>query len=338
MMAVNPMNPCCVTLSYVRRCAVIAFTAFGACFGPLLAAQSVPSGGASLVGVADIAINGSFYSSSVGSGTVAVRTTVSVTGEPFSQAARFDVQNPTGEFYSSAVTAQSNRATADGDVVLLHFFLRAIASQDETGSVFCQVYVEGPGPDYTKSVSQQVSAGPDWMEYFVPFTVSGSYASGDLGVKFGFGAAARPQTLELGGVEAIWYGKTRTIDEMPRTSFRYDGRDADAPWRAEAAQRIERYRKGNYEVRVVNAAGLPVAGATVRARLRQHQFQFGTAWVAARVMDQSSTDNQTYLAKLRELFNAGSTENDLKWPPWDGEWGEQLQSTADARSARHAAG
>lgn len=285
------------------------------------AAQTIPSGGVSLASVADVAINGSFYSNAAGSGTVAVRSIVPVTGQSFTQAARFDVQNPTGDFWTSAVTAQSNRAVANGDVVLLHFFMRAIASQDETGAAFCQVYVEGPAPDYTKSISQQVSAGPEWIEFFLPFTVSGAYTSGNLGVKFGFGSAARPQILELGGVEAIWFGTSRTLAEMPRTSIQYDGRAPDAPWRAAAAARIEQHRKGEYEVRVVNSAGLPVAGASVRAKLRRHQFGFGTAWVASRVVNQGDANNQIYLQKLRQLFNVGSTENDLKWAPWDGEWG-----------------
>jgi hypothetical protein len=89
-------------------------------------------------------------------------------------------------------------------------------------------------------------------------------ASGQFVLNFGFGAAARPQILELAGAEMIWYGTSRTLAEMPRTSFQYDGRAVDAAWRADAARRIEQYRKPT--TCAYNAAGLPVPDAQVRIR------------------------------------------------------------------------
>ncbi|BET69498.1 hypothetical protein ASA1KI_44160 [Opitutales bacterium ASA1] len=284
-------------------------------------AQGIPSGGLPLVDVADVATLGSFYSNTIGGQVVATRTIVPVSGQPFAQAARIDVQAPNGDFWTSAISAQSNRPVADGDVVLLHLFLRAIASQDETGSVSCYVFAEGPAPEYVKSTAQTITAGPEWIEYFIPFTIVGNHAAGSLGVKLGLGLGTRPQTFEIGGVRALWYGTARTLAEMPRTSFRYEGREADAPWRAEAAARIERHRKADYRIRVVNTAGIPVEGATVRATLRRHAFEFGTALDAARIVDQSTADNRTYREKFLELFNAGTFGNDLKWPPWEGNWG-----------------
>ena len=292
-----------------------------AMIAPAILAQSIPSGGAPLTNVADIAVNGNFYGGSNGGNPIAVRTIVPVTGQPFTQAARIDVQNPDGLFYSTAVTAQSNRAVAQGDVVLLHFYMRAIQTTAETGTVVAHVYAEGPAPSYTKSISMQVHAGPGWTEYFLPFTVATAHTSGEFGIKMGFAESDRPQILEVAGYEAIWYGTSRTIAEMPRTSFQYDGRDPNATWRAAAAARIEQHRKAVYEIRVVNNDGMPVPGATVRMKMKRHAFQFGSAFVSARVVNQATTDNQTYRAKLLELFNAGSTENDLKWGAWIGEWG-----------------
>ena len=100
----------------------------------------------------------------------------------------------------------------------------------------------------------------------------------------------------------------------------YGGREANAPWRTAAAARIEQLRKGDFTLRVVDATGQPVAGATVRAELRRHAFPFGTALQMARLV-QDSADNRIYRQKTAALFNAATTENDLKWPPWIGEWG-----------------
>ncbi|HEX9782743.1 MAG TPA: endo-1,4-beta-xylanase [Opitutaceae bacterium] len=283
--------------------------------------QSIPTGGESLVSVDDIVIDGSFRQGSSGGQPVALRTIVDVADQSFAQAARIDVQRPTGQFWDSAVSVPSIRVVVHGDVVLLHVFLRAIQSGDESGSVFCQVYVEGPGPAFLESISQQITAGPDWIEYFLPFAVDGSYATGQFTVNFGFGDGSRPQILELADARVIWYGISRTLDEMPRTSFRYDGREPDAPWRREAAQRIEMYRKADYTIRVVNPAGLPIPGATVRTLQTRHAFLFGTAFQASRIAGRAAAENPAYRNKLVELFNAGSTENDLKWPPWEGDWG-----------------
>ena len=117
----------------------------------------------------------------------------------------------------------------------------------------------------------------------------------------------------------------------------YGGREATAAWRTAAAARIEQHRKGDFTLRIVDATGRPVAGATVRAELRRHAFPFGTALQMARLV-QDSADNRIYRQKTAALFNAATTENDLKWPPWIGEWGAgfgRTQTIAGLRWLHH---
>ncbi len=289
-------------------------------------AQTIPAGGQAMLTQTDIG-NAGFYANNTAGGPVATREIVSVTGQDFTQAARVATLNPTGDFWSSVLSFTSNRATADGDVILLHFWMRSIETTDETGTVTMEVFVEGPAPDYTKSVSLTVNANSAWQHFFIPFAVDGNYSAGNLGFKFGFGATVRPQILEMGGVEALWYGTSLTVQDLPRTSFQYNGRDADASWRLEAADRIDEYRKSRYVVRAVDPAGQPVAGTKLRVRLQRHAFEFGTAMVASRIMDSAGTANATYREKILELFNSGTLENDTKWPPWDGEWGDSFNQT-----------
>jgi hypothetical protein len=130
--------------------------------------QSVPSGGVRLVAPTDLAVQGNFWQGSTTGGVVASRAIVPVVGQSFTQAARVSVLRPTGEFWASAISAPSTQALEQGDVVLIHVFIRAIETQDETGSVFMQVYAEGPAPGYSKSLSQQVSAGPGMARVLPP--------------------------------------------------------------------------------------------------------------------------------------------------------------------------
>lgn len=100
----------------------------------------------------------------------------------------------------------------------------------------------------------------------------------------------------------------------------YPGAEPDAPWRADAAARIEANRKANLSVNVVDAAGLPVPGAQVGVEMQRHEFGFGSAVQGFRLRDEAP-QHAAYKAKVAELFNVATLENNLKWPPWEGEWG-----------------
>ena len=100
----------------------------------------------------------------------------------------------------------------------------------------------------------------------------------------------------------------------------YVGRESTAPWRAAAAARIEQVRKGDFTLRVVDAAGQPIAGATVIVAMQRHAFPWGSALQMARIV-QDTPDNRLYRQKALALFNAATTENDLKWGSWIGESG-----------------
>ncbi len=103
----------------------------------------------------------------------------------------------------------------------------------------------------------------------------------------------------------------------------YPGAEADAPWRAQAAAQIDAYRKADLGVTVVDLSGAPIPGATVQVAMQQHEFGFGSAVQAFRLRDNNPQYAQ-YKAKTAELFNIATLENNLKWQPWEGEWGGQF--------------
>lgn len=100
----------------------------------------------------------------------------------------------------------------------------------------------------------------------------------------------------------------------------YEGYEPDAPWRAVAAQRIDEVRKADLNVQVFDATGAPLPGALVQVEQTKHAFGFGSAVQAWRLRD-NAPQHVTYKAKVRELFNLATIENNLKWPAWEGEWG-----------------
>lgn len=87
-------------------------------------------------------------------------------------------------------------------------------------------------------------------------------------------------------------------------------------WREAAEKRIDELRKDTLTVRVVDAAGRPVAGANIKVTMTEHEFGFGTA-VAARQLLGEGEDSERYRKFIRDNFNMAVLENDLKWPQWD---------------------
>jgi GH35 family endo-1,4-beta-xylanase len=212
-----------------------------------------------------------------------------------------------------------NRAVANGDVALIRFHARALSASDETGSGRLRMVVQKASPDYEKDLETQFTVGREWQEYLVPFTFSHDYASGAAELSFGFGY--KHQVLEIGDIEVVNYGKKVPITELPRTRFTYAGRELDAAWRREALARIEQIRKGAFTVEVCDANGAAVTNAVVRIEQKNSAFQWGTALQFARLVSQTP-ENLRYREKALELFNAASPENDLKWPVWEGDWGD----------------
>ncbi len=94
-------------------------------------------------------------------------------------------------------------------------------------------------------------------------------------------------------------------------------------WLTDANSRIEQHRMSDLTVRVVDAYGNQVEGASIDVEMKRHHFRFGTA-VTAGLINSNSQDAQTYRSKLLENFNEVVLENDLKWPAWIGQWGNSF--------------
>lgn len=213
----------------------------------------------------------------------------------------------------------SDIAVEEGGTALIHFWARCTQTIDESGMGRVFVHVRKNGVDFNSSILATVSAGQQWQEFFLPFKFIGSYPENGAVLRLRFGFPG--QTVELGGLEVTYYGKTKELSELPRTLFTYAGREADAEWRKEALERIEKIRKRDLQIRVVDASGKPVDAASLSLKQKRSAFQFGTAIPLIRLTAEGR-DNEIFREKVLELFEAASPENDLKWPVWLGEWND----------------
>lgn len=98
-------------------------------------------------------------------------------------------------------------------------------------------------------------------------------------------------------------------------SVAYPGRDPRASWRRHARRDIRRHRTAELTVRVVDAGGAPITGATVQVEMRRHAFGFGTA-INTRTLWLEGPDGVRYRQTLTNNFNKVTTEDGLRWQNW----------------------
>ncbi len=244
--------------------------------------------------------------------------TVDADGPGFKRAWRIETLRDVAPMASIELRAVTTRAVAAGDVAVLRLYGRALETTDESGVARLNVVVRRAGPDNENSFELGVSFRSEWKEYVMPVRFHRDFAAGECAIMLRFGF--RRQALELGGVDVRYYGKTRTYESLPRTRFTYAGHEPGAAWRTEAEARIEKIRRGDLAVEVVDAAGKPVPDAKVTVAETRAAFQFGSALQFARLV-RDTPDNLIYRGKVLELFNAASPENDLKWVALVGDLG-----------------
>lgn len=224
---------------------------------------------------------------------------------------RFDLPAAAPNEWDAQLNVKIGEPIRKGDQCVAIFQARAWggASAGGTGNV----EIHRP-PDYPKLALNAFVAGPEWKQVLLPFTAREDVEAGKAGVAIQFGA--RAQKLDLGGVRLVNYGPDFPAEKLPKLYAHYEGREPGAPWRAAAAERIEKIRKGDFTLQVVDAGGKPVPGAEVKVALKRHAFGFGTA-VTAQWLNNDSQDGRRYREVVDAHFSKVVFENDLKPFAWD---------------------
>ena len=283
---------------------------------PNTSTGGVPAGGSLII---DRNLGNARFWEGVNDGAaVGNKSIIEVDHEDFSRASRISVERPAGEFWKGQLMFPVTTSLKSGDVVLAHFFMRSVENTYESGNSFVTVFLEDISTN-GKYLTREVSASFEWVEYYLPATVTDTQAGGNLELKFGFGAGSRAQVFDIAGVELYNYGDF-DISQLPSTRPSYEGRAEDASWRTAANERIELHRKGDFAITVIGADGNPASTTTVDINLLKHAYHFGSVTVG-KVLAGNDSDSTIYKEKVLELFNQSGPENDLKWAPWEGEWG-----------------
>jgi GH35 family endo-1,4-beta-xylanase len=224
---------------------------------------------------------------------------------------------------SLEVTIPTTDAVGNGDSCWLHLNARAQQPQVETGMARLGLAFRASGQRRRPAFQHSVYVEPDWTSIDLPFKANGKFAAGESDLVIA--AGTQLQVLELADLAVRCFDRDTALERLPRSSFTYAGREPEALWRETAAGRIERYRKADILVQVVDVDGNSVPDAEVHVQMQRHAFAFGTA-IDAELLAAASPgggpspysdqDTATYRRLLADLFNAVAFENGMDWIPW----------------------
>lgn len=227
----------------------------------------------------------------------------------------YDIEVFKGDRSQYAVTLgfRTTAAVRKGDVLLATLKMKTLRAQQETGESAIYLYFQEAVSPYSKSFINQLGSDSEWTTFNIPFRAHRDFAPGEAAVEMALGSLS--QHVLVKEIRVTDYGQDQDIATLPQTRFTYPGREADAPWRQEALQRIERIRTAPVQVTVTDARGKAVKGALVNVKMVRSRFVWGTAISGTRLFQGQKLDS-VYAGKLAEYFNTAILGNGLKAGGW----------------------
>lgn len=222
-----------------------------------------------------------------------------------------DVSQVARALWDIGVSARVPQPMRRGDVLAIEMV--ASGRGRLSPEAFINVVFERAGQPFNKSIDTTVSVGSQKQTFIFAFRSDGDYDANGSQVSVRFGDTA--QLLRIESLRLLNYRDTRRVEDFPRLGITYAGMEDDAPWRAEALARIDQLRKADLAVTVVDSTGRPIEGAEVKVEMTRHEYRFGTAVPAARILG-TTPDDEIFRQTLLRLFNYATLENDLKWPEY----------------------
>jgi len=210
---------------------------------------------------------------------------VPVEGMPFDKALRFTTNEvPSGKsafnYRIYPDDFEAFRSYKDYDMCIAKFYVRNIEGGDfdaKTNRIytyFCEKSFNTKVPGDNRPY-RTIDFGSEWTVAYVPVQLTHAY--GQYGYIFSLNPVYYEGVMEVGGFELINYGDKYDYADMPVMNSYYKGCEEDAQWRKEAFERIDKYRKGDFNITVRDKNGNPVPDAKINLDMYEHEFDFSVA-------------------------------------------------------------
>jgi GH35 family endo-1,4-beta-xylanase len=238
---------------------------------------------------------------------------VAVTNQPFARALRTRVLKQPQNLWSVEVNWFTTQPIRKGDVLLATFAARGEATMGRDARLELRVDQSEEPWDEIRTLSTGLSNG--WLCFHVRCVARRDFPAwkARLSVRLGYAL----QTVDLADVRLINYGTNRTLRDLPSTALTYPGREPGAPWRQAALDRIEKIRKADFLVRVMDADSKPVPNAQVTLKQTRHAFPFAAAVSGEWLVRKQGADADRYRQFVEDKFDYVTVEWETCWQPWE---------------------
>ena len=218
--------------------------------------------------------------------------------------------------WSSAARWTSTGAVKTGDVLLVRFLMRCADTRAADRKGVVVVAFGSAQAPYVNCLVTRATSDQEWREHRFAFVSGRDHGPGDA--KLAIACGMELQSVEIGGVGVWNYGTSKRVTDF-ETSAGYAGMEEGAAWRGACLEWIDRIRRGPVEVRVLDAAGRPVAGAAVRLAMTRHEFGFGCTFNphVSRMAPQMPAAVAEYGRRFEEYLNLATPEAVMNWRGWE---------------------
>lgn len=214
------------------------------------------------------------------------------------------------------VIIHTKQAVKKGDVVFLTFQAQCLNSENEFGDGI--IGVEFGGHWRERILRTEYFCNSEWKQYYARGQSPKDFNAGEAILEFN--TSYRPQQIQLANIKLINYENKVKYDDLPVMPVTYRGMEDDAQWRIEALQRIEKYRKSDIEIKVVDHNGKPVENASVSIDMTRNAFAFGGPYsIMLHGFDPSEFELDKFQENFKIFFNKAVFPNGLKWKQYFGE-------------------
>lgn len=203
-----------------------------------------------------------------------------------------------------------------GQTGLISFDAKVKSVEDNSESVFINLMYQRT-TDWQKAANTrfEVLNNGEWNRIYIPVYSATNDMTSANGAHFMFRLGGKQMKIGIKNFSFVNYGTAVPIAQLnPPEEESYKGIEDDALWRKEAYKRIEKYRKNDMTVKVVDQNGSPVSNAQISADMTDNEFMFGVSLCNNEVLDLDLTTKrgQTLNKLLDNSFNAGVCGMEMK--------------------------